>query len=150
MSSWRAHPLPSGSLKKTNLPHGNSWTSVTATPRPSQLGPGGSHVRHDDLETAHRTRLRVGEPVADGDRAGRSGRGQLDEAELIVDLVVVVGVEADLVRVERLGAVDIGDRDRHQLELPIHDGPPSGRLRFRADMTECCHEQGTKTTGYCQ
>ena len=34
--------------------------------------------------------------------------------------VVVVGVEADLLGVERLGAVDVGDGDRDQLELPVH------------------------------
>lgn len=28
-----AQPLPSGSLKKTKLPHGNTWMSLTSTPR---------------------------------------------------------------------------------------------------------------------
>ena len=31
--AWTAQPLPSGSLKKRNEPHGNSWTSPTSTPR---------------------------------------------------------------------------------------------------------------------
>src|SRR4051812_9522847 len=30
---WTAQPLPSGSRKKTNEPHGNSWTSPASTPR---------------------------------------------------------------------------------------------------------------------
>jgi hypothetical protein len=31
--SCTAQPLPSGSLKKTNEPQGNCWTSLTSTPR---------------------------------------------------------------------------------------------------------------------
>ena len=33
---------------------------------------------------------------------------------------VVIGVEADLVDVERLGAVHVGDRHGHELELHFH------------------------------
>ena len=35
--------------------------------------------------------------------------------------MVVVGIEADLVGVERLGAIDVRDGDLHQLEPPFHD-----------------------------
>src|SRR4029434_7610880 len=61
---------------------------------------------------------------AQGDRAGRAGRGELDEAEVVADMVVVVGVEADLLGVEALGPVHVGDGDRDQLELPVHDHFP--------------------------
>ena len=33
MICWTAQRLPSGSAKKTNRPHGKSWTSETSTPR---------------------------------------------------------------------------------------------------------------------
>ena len=49
-------------------------------------------------------------------------RRQLDEAQLVADDVVVVGDEADLVDVERLRAIHVGDRDGDELELPVH-GP---------------------------
>ena len=45
-----------------------------------------------------------------------------NESQGLADLVVVVGVEADLVHVERLGAVDIGNRDGDELDLPVHAG----------------------------
>ena len=34
--------------------------------------------------------------------------------------LVVVGVEADLVDVEILGAVHVGHRDKHQFKFPVH------------------------------
>jgi AraC-like DNA-binding protein len=34
-SCWTDQPLPSGSLKKTNEPQSNVWTSLTSTPRPT-------------------------------------------------------------------------------------------------------------------
>jgi hypothetical protein len=36
--------------------------------------------------------------------------------------VVVIRVEPDLIDVERLRAVDIGDGHLDELELPVHDG----------------------------
>jgi hypothetical protein len=36
----------------------------------------------------------------------------------------MVRIEASLLCVEGLGAVDIRDWDRHQFELPIHDPSP--------------------------
>ena len=37
---------------------------------------------------------------------------------------VHVGHEAELLDVEGLGAVDVGDRDRHELELHVHGTLP--------------------------
>ena len=37
--------------------------------------------------------------------------------------MVLVGVEPDLADVEVLGTVDVGDRDRNELELPVHAVP---------------------------
>ena len=44
---------------------------------------------------------------------------------LVADGVIVVGVEAHLLDVEGLGAVDVGDRDGDELELQIHGALPS-------------------------
>jgi hypothetical protein len=54
------------------------------------------------------------------DGAAEPGRRELHEAQLVGDLVVVVGVEAHLLRVEGVGSVDVGDRNLDQLELPVH------------------------------
>ena len=48
------------------------------------------------------------------------GRRQLHDAEVFVGLVVDVDVEAHLVGVERLGTVDVRDRNHHELELEVH------------------------------
>ena len=45
---------------------------------------------------------------------------ELHEAQLVAHVVVVVGIEACLLGVERLCAIDVGDRDRDELELPVH------------------------------
>ena len=45
---------------------------------------------------------------------------ELHEAQGLVDLLVVVGIETNLVDVERLGAVDVGDRDGDEFDLPVH------------------------------
>ena len=45
---------------------------------------------------------------------------ELHETQLIGDLEIVVEVESDLVDVERLGAVDIGDGNGYELELHVH------------------------------
>ena len=42
-----AQPFPSGSLKKTNEPQGNSWTSLTSTPRPASSAGGLDVVDHE-------------------------------------------------------------------------------------------------------
>src|SRR4029450_2145997 len=83
-----------------------------------QLGAGGVDVGDDHLEAADRARRGVGDPGAQGDRAGRTGRRQLDEAELRADAVVVVGVEADLLGVEALGAADVADGGRERRLAP--------------------------------
>ena len=37
-----------------------------------------------------------------------------------------VEVESQLANVEALGPVDVGDRDHHNFQLPVHDGRPFG------------------------
>src|SRR5262249_45536385 len=82
---------------------------------------------------------------------GRPGRGQLDEAESVAHRHVHVVVEADLVDVERLRAVDIGHRDADEFNLPVHASTvparydtyrlPVGRLgwnRAASARKACC------------
>src|SRR5439155_11038839 len=65
-----------------------------------ELGPGGMDVRHDELEALDRTWLHLAQPGPEGDRAAGARRRELDEAELVAYLVVVVRVEAQLLGVE--------------------------------------------------
>src|SRR5205823_1516897 len=68
-----------------------------------------------------RALLHVGtEPRADCDRAPGARRRELHEAHLVAHLMVVVGVEPNLVDVERLRAVDVRHRHLHELESPVH------------------------------
>jgi hypothetical protein len=83
-------------------------------------------VRDDQVQGLDRARRGAHDPGAHRDRAGRPGRGQLHDAELLAGADVEVHVEARLLGVEGLGAVHVRDRDRHQLELEIHAGRPFG------------------------
>src|SRR5207237_10103066 len=84
-----------------------------------ELIAGGDDVRYNEMQAAHRAGLRIGDADADGDRAGRPGRVELDDAERVAHLVVDVHLEAGLLAVELLRVVDVGDRDEYQLELEI-------------------------------
>jgi hypothetical protein len=86
-----------------------------------QLGPGRLDIGHAQLEALHGARLRLGEALADRDRAGRAGRRQLDDPEVVAGAVVDIEVEAALLHVERLRPVDIGHRDHDQFQREIHD-----------------------------
>ena len=75
--------LPSGSLKKTNLPPGASRTSVTSTPAPGAPGvPSTSKTTSCTCTDRARLALRS---LPDRDRTGRSRRRQLNEAKLVAD-----------------------------------------------------------------
>src|SRR5207302_11499742 len=92
-------------------------------------------VRDHELQALDGARLHVREPAAQRDGAGRPWRGQLHEADLVADLVVVVGVEADLLGVEGLCSIDIRDRDLYELEAPVHAARQCTRLRARFVIT---------------
>src|SRR6266550_5309762 len=44
----------------------------------------------------------------------------MNDPQILGDLVIVIGIEADLVDVKRFGAVDIGDRHCHKLQFHFH------------------------------
>ncbi len=89
-------------------------------PAALELGARRFDVGDDELEAGDRPRLRAAHSLAERDRTRRTGRRHLDEADLVADDMVVVGVEAGLL-VERLGPVDVGNRDGDEFELEIHD-----------------------------
>src|SRR5207237_7335271 len=62
----------------------------------------------------------LGQTVAASERACRTRRSDLGDAELLVGLMVDVQIEAALLYVELLGAVHVRYRNQHDLELVIH------------------------------
>jgi hypothetical protein len=104
----------------TNEPHGCTSTSLAWHALRDELLPGGLDVGHHALHTLLRARRHLRDAGAQHDGAGRPGRGELDEPQRVADLVIMIGVKADLIHVERLGPVDIGHRYRNQLDLPVH------------------------------
>src|SRR5689334_7596419 len=68
-------------------------------PAADELGTGGVDVRDTQLEALQRAGLHLGEALPDRDRAGRAGRGQLDDAEALAGGVIDVDDEAALVGV---------------------------------------------------
>jgi hypothetical protein len=87
---------------------------------PDELLPGGRGILDDDLHALLRARRHVRDAGAQKYRAGRPRRSELHEAQPFMDLLVVVGVEADLVDVEGLSPVDVGDGNGHKFDLPVH------------------------------
>ena len=94
---------------------------------PGQLGVRGLDVVDHHLQALHRPGLGLRQPDPQADRARGAGRGELHEAQLRADRVVVVGVEADLVDVEGLRAVDVRHGERDQLDLVVHGGHATPR-----------------------
>jgi integrase len=88
-----------------------------------QPGAGGLDVGDDELQALHRPRRRLDHPGGDGDRAGRPGRGQLHDVDIVADPGVVVDGEAHLLAVEALCPIHVGDGNDHQLQLPVHVHP---------------------------
>src|SRR5215831_2284143 len=92
-------------------------------------------VLHDHEEAADGTRALIGDPFADGDRTGRAWWRQLNEAQVLVDGVVEVGMEADLVDVEMLGAIDVRHGEEDQLDLHVHTHTINGiQVSFRPEV----------------
>src|SRR5579859_91797 len=78
-----------------------------------ELLPGGLGVGHHALNALLRPGRHRGDPGAEDDGTRRPGRGELDEPQRLAHLVIVVGVEAHLVDVKRLGTVHVGYGYRH-------------------------------------
>jgi hypothetical protein len=89
----------------------------------------GLHVGDHDLDPFLGARRHVGDAGAHDDGARRPGRGELHKPQRLVHLVVVIGVETDLIHIEGSRAVNIGHRYRYQFDLPVHAGHAIPRLR---------------------
>ena len=63
------------------------------------------------------------------DRTRGSRRSQLNEANVVADLEVDVYLEPNLLGVEVSGAINVRDRDRHDLYLPVHSAPSFRQTR---------------------
>jgi hypothetical protein len=98
-------------------------------PAPGQLGAGGLDVGDDQVQAPDRTGHR--RVAHERDRAGRSGRGQLHDPEVLTGAVVDVQLKAGFLDVEVLGAVHVRDRNHHQLKLPVHGLPSLVRRKAR-------------------
>lgn len=85
-----------------------------------ELSANSFNVLDDNLKSFLGARSHLSNAHSYDHRARRSGRGELNEAQLFVDVVIVVQVEAHLVDVERFGAVDIGHRHGNELEFHVH------------------------------
>jgi len=110
--------LPSGSLKPTKrAPPLN--VDLAGAPAVDELPAGGTNVLEDHLQALLRAGRHVGdagwEPIGHAEPVRR----ELYEAHRLVYLLIVVGVEADLVDVEGFGPVDISHGDEDNLDSPV-------------------------------
>src|SRR5215210_5757189 len=90
---------------------------------------GGAHVPDDQEHAVYGAGLHIHRPLSQMDRARRPRGGQLNEAEVVADPVVNIHREAHLLRIEVSGTINIRDRDRHDLYLPIQNAPFIGQTR---------------------
>src|SRR6266699_3933135 len=80
----------------------------------------GFHVRDHHKKPFERSGLHGGDAHPHHDGAGRTGRGQLDKAQVLPDLLVKISVKAHLLRIKSLCAVNVCDRYRNQFEFHLH------------------------------
>ena len=80
-----------------NVPPGEILDLASLDPVVDEVLAGRTGIGDDDLQALDGSGFGLDEALADGDRAGRAGRRQLDEARLVTHGVVVVDDEADLV-----------------------------------------------------
>ena len=66
--------------------------------------------------------MAVGDALTQGDGARGAGRRELHETNVVVDSLIDVGDEPDLVGVEGLGPIDIGNGHGDEFQLPVHGG----------------------------
>src|ERR1019366_6215603 len=94
---------------------------------PGQLARGRLDVVDDQLQPGPQrpeVSVRTHQRWPDNDRARRPRRGQLHNPQGWRGLSVNVEAESQLVDVEALRPVDVGDRDHHNFQLPVHDARP--------------------------
>jgi len=96
-----------------------------------QLRAGRLEVRDDQLQAGRGSQVGAGRHHlgADHHRARRPGRGHVHHPHRLGRLGVGVEAESQRAGVEVLRPVDVGDRDHHNFQLPVHDMNPFGLPR---------------------
>ena len=128
MISWSSQLLPSGSLNDARAkyerpgeskPGGRaSCTSLTSTPRVIEVVPGGVDVVDDEDHPLSGSRLGRSATLAELDRTSRVRRRQLHRPDVVADDQVDVQPPSEAL-VEALCPVDVGDGQRHDLEVHV-------------------------------
>jgi hypothetical protein len=85
---------------------------------PDEVGPGGVDVRDRENQPDRAPGPGRGEALAEVNRALRVGRRELHDPEVVADGKVGIQPPAEVL-VEALGPVDVGDIQRHDLEVQI-------------------------------
>src|SRR5438105_25622 len=81
-------------------------------------------VRHHHLQPLERSGLHFRQPGAKTDGAGGARRRQLHKAQTLIYLLIVISVEANLLRVEALRPVDVRHGYGYEFQFPVHALPP--------------------------
>src|SRR6266480_2378595 len=85
-----------------------------------EIVPGGVDVLDDQDQAISGSRLSRGAGLAELDRALRVGRRELNRPDVVADDQVDVEPPSEAL-IEALCPIDIGDRQRHDLEFHVHD-----------------------------
>src|SRR6266487_1695575 len=72
-----------------------------------QLLADGFHVRDHHEKPFERSGLHGGDAYPNHYGAGRTGRGQLDKAQILPDLLIMISVKADLLGIKSLCAINV-------------------------------------------
>jgi hypothetical protein len=95
-------------------------------------------VGHDQVQALRRAGRGRGDPGAEPDRAFRARRDDLDDPLPVADRGVDDQHEAQVVEVELLRPVHVGDGDEHQFEFVVHTDvtrPVAETHRLRGDRS---------------
>jgi hypothetical protein len=144
--SWIAQPLPSGSLKYMNVAPScgaNCTGSLTSSPRAVSSSYAAFASCDAQLHAVVRPRLRgTGgylQPVHEGDGTPGPRRRQLHDPHALHHLAVEIDMEADLVPVELLGPVHVGDGQQDHFEGHVHGDSFVAGTVVRGWNTSSCH-----------
>ena len=138
MTSWSSQPLPSGSLNDASAKYERPGADSRPGGRCSkhladvhaaadEIGPGGVDVLDHQFQTLNGARLGCRDALAEVDRALRARRRELHRPEVVAGGKVGVQPPSEAL-IEALCPIDIGDGQRHDLELHV-DGPHFRDLR---------------------
>ena len=117
-------------------PASPKWNgSLTSTPRPTQLGPGGFDVgRRHRCRPCSEPGLPSVDDGPDSDRAGRARSGSAARHGSRRPRWSSRRSKPELIEVEGLGPVEVGDRNDHEFELKSMVLPPVSATGRMADL----------------